>query len=289
MGITVEQVTKTFRSKAALKSISFEIPDGSIAALIGENGAGKSTLLHILAALQRPDSGKIEIDGSPPSQQQKWLSKIGFVDQEASIMASMSLKRHSGVARSINVKWNEEFLLSALEELSIPTDCPAKVLSGGQRQAAATLLAVAKEPKTLLLDEPLAALDPLMRRTLLGILLAYAYDNKVTVLLSTHLLSDIERTCDHIVLLKHGTVTLSQRTEQIIDCHRWVPNLAENKNFLTQKQETSFFEIGGNLLVCSDNEALFEQMGAKSASFEEIILARMGDLFQPKTAAAERR
>lgn len=281
-GIKVDQLTKSYGTKAALSSVTFEIAAGSVAALIGENGAGKSTLLRILAGLARHDSGTVQINGAAPTQRAAWLSQIGFVDQEASLIAASTLKRHSQIGKGVNLRWNEELLMQRLGRLGIPADRPVKVLSGGQRQAAATLLALAKEPSTLVLDEPLAALDPLMRRELLGILLSHAYDSGATVLLSSHLVNDLERACDHIVLLSKGSVALSERTEQILNTHYWIANSPRNKELL-QEQSGSFFSIetGGNLLLCTREEALLDQLDAKPAGLEEIILAKMADVRRP--------
>lgn len=277
MGIKVEQLSKSFRSRFALKSVTFEIPDGSVAALIGENGAGKSTLLHIMAGLVRADSGTLSVGSTPPTQEQGWLCEIGFVDQEASLIGSWPLEKHSKVAEGMNLKWNETKLMERLHQLNIPEDRPVKVLSGGQRQAAATLLALAKEPKTLLLDEPLASLDPLMRRELLGILLSHAYDNKATVLLSSHLVNDIERACDHVVLLSKGLVLLSQTTEHLLNNHRWSSNSVQNKELVEADPALYAIEVGSNLLVYSSEPKVFEQMETRSAGLEEIILARMAE------------
>ena len=200
-GIRVEAVTKTYRKNKALESVTFEIHKGAVAALVGENGAGKSTLLHILAGMVRPDCGVVEVNGSAPTQDWKWLSQIGFVDQDASLQGGMTLSRYSKMGKDLNVIWNEELLTSRCDQLKIQIDRAIRQLSGGQRHSAAVLLALAKEPEVMLLDEPLASLDPISRRTLLGILLSHAYDKATTILLSSHLVSDLERSCDHLVLL----------------------------------------------------------------------------------------
>ena len=147
--IRVEALSKTYRQNKALNSMTFEIQKGAVAALVGENGAGKSTLLHILAGLIRPDSGVVEVNGSAPTQDCKWLSGIGFVDQDASLQAGMTLSRYSKMGKDLNLLWNEEVLLAGCDQLKIPIDRAIKQLSGGQRHSVAVLLALAKEPEVM--------------------------------------------------------------------------------------------------------------------------------------------
>ena len=276
--IRVEAVTKTYRKNKALESVTFEIHKGAVAALVGENGAGKSTLLHILAGLVRPDSGVAEVSISAPIQDWKWLSRIGFVDQDASLQGGMTLSRYSMMGKDLNALWNEKLLLDRCDQLKIPIDRAIKQLSGGQRHSAAVLLALAKEPEVMLLDEPLASLDPISRRTLLGILLSHGYDKSMTILLSSHLVSDLERSCDHLVLLSRGSVVLSKPTEQILGTHYWITNSEKNLELIRQMcdAETDYMiELDSQLLLSTANNEVVNLLGAKPAGLEEIVIARM--------------
>lgn len=276
--IRVEAVTKTYRHTKALNSVTFEIQKGSVAALVGENGAGKSTLLHILAGLTRPDSGVVEVNRSAPTQDWKWLSCIGFVDQDASLQGGMTLTRCSKMGKDLNLIWNEDLLLAGCEQLKIPLDRAIKQLSGGQRHSVAVLLALAKEPEVMLLDEPLASLDPISRRTLLGILLSHAYDKSMTILLSSHLVSDLERSCDHLVLLSRGSLVMSKPTEEILETHYWIINSDKNLELIRQvcDAETDYvIELDSQILLSTANREIVDLLGAKPAGLEEIIIARM--------------
>ena len=276
--IWVEAVTKNYRHTKALNSVTFEIQKGSVAALVGENGAGKSTLLHILAGLTRPDSGVVEVNGSAPTQDWKWLSCIGFVDQDASLQGGMTLTRCSKMGKDLNLIWNEDLLLAGCEQLKIPLDRAIKQLSGGQRHSVAVLLALAKEPEVMLLDEPLASLDPISRRTLLGILLSHAYDKSMTILLSSHLVSDLERSCDHLVLLSRGSVVLSKPTDEILETHYWTTSSDKNLELIRQMcdAETDYvIELDSQILLSTANHEIVDLLGAKPAGLEEIIIARM--------------
>lgn len=284
--ISVRGLTRTYKNNTALDSITFEIQKGSVAALVGKNGAGKSTLLHILAGLARPNSGKIEVNGSPPSQNWTWLSQIGFVDQIASLPNGMTLKKLSEMGRDLNTTWNEGDLFERSEQLEIPLDHSVNQLSGGQKHAAAVLLALAKEPAVLLLDEPLAAVDPVTRRSLLGILLSHTYDKGATILLSSHLLGDLERSCDHLLLLSKGSVLLSQDTEELLDTHFWVANSDDNQALIRQLVDSPseyLIELNTRLLICTANKSLVSLLQSKPAGLEEIVIARMtGSVSYPK-------
>ncbi len=292
VAIRVEAVTKTYRRNRALDSVTFEIQKGAVAALVGENGAGKSTLLHILAGLVRPDSGVTEVSGLAPTQDWKWLSRIGFVDQDASLQGGMTLSRYSKMGKDLNALWNEDLLLARCDQLKIPSGRPIKQLSGGQRHVVAVLLALAKEPEVMLLDEPLASLDPISRRRLLGILLSHAYDKSTTILLSSHLVSDLERSCDYLVLLSGGSVIMSKPTDEILGTHYWITNSDKNLELIRQMcdAETDYMiELDSQILLNTANHEIVDLAGAKPAGLEEIVIARMsGTSVFPRQAQSER-
>ncbi|NNN18747.1 MAG: ABC transporter ATP-binding protein [Acidimicrobiaceae bacterium] len=290
--IRAEAVTKTYRQNKALDSVTFEIQKGAVAALVGENGAGKSTLLHILAGLVRPDSGATEVSGSAPSQDWNWLSRIGFVDQDASLQGGMTPGGYSKMGKDLNVLWNDDLLLARCDQLKIPSGRPIKQLSGGQRHVVAVLLALAKEPEVMLLDEPLASLDPISRRTLLGTLLSHAYDKSTTILLSSHLVSDLERSCDYLVLLSGGSLVLSKPTDEILGTHYWITNSDKNLELIRQMchLETDYMiELDSQILLSTTNHELATLAGAKPAGLEEIVIARMsGSPVFPGQARSEK-
>ena len=290
--IRVEGVTKTYRQNKALESVSFEVHKGAVAALVGENGAGKSTLLHILAGLVRPDSGVTEVSGSAPTQDWKWLSRIGFVDQDASLQGGITLSRYSKMGKDLNAIWNEELLLAGYDQLKIPSGRPIKQLSRGQRHVVAVLLTLAKEPEVMLLDEPLASLDPISRRTLLGILLSHAYDQSTTILLSSHLVSDLERSCDYLVLLSGGSVVLSKPTDAILGTHYWITSSEKNLELIRQMcdAETDYMiELDSQILLSTTNHEIVNLAYAKPAGLEEIVIARMsGSPVFPRQAQSEK-
>lgn len=275
--ITTENLTKSYGPSKALHSVTFEVPKGAIAALVGRNGAGKSTLLGILAGLVRIDSGSVEVNGSEPSQDWHWLSTIAFVDQEASLNTSVSLEKLSRIHRDLNITWKSDLLFERCEQLQIPVKPRVRELSVGQRHSAAVLLALAKEPEVLLLDEPLSSMDVVTRRALLGIILSHCFDSGSTVLLSSHLLGDLERSCDHILLLAKQRVALSQPTEEILSTYFWMANSPENLELLNQRAVSSYsvYNSDARLLVHATDPDLKDALHLTPAGLEEIVATLM--------------
>src|SRR5487761_1020125 len=189
-------LTKRYRRVTALNDCTISVPEGRISALVGPNGAGKTTLLRLHAVL-----------GGTPRQDPAYLAEIGFLAQEAPLYRRRTAEDHIGIGAHLNPRWDGESVRERLGGLKIPLDQPVGTLSGGQRAQVALALTLAKRPRLLLLDEPLAALDPLARRNFLAVLAeaaAVRVDEEtsgLTIVLSSHLIADIERVCDHLILL----------------------------------------------------------------------------------------
>ncbi|HYL71748.1 MAG TPA: ABC transporter ATP-binding protein [Candidatus Dormibacteraeota bacterium] len=205
----------------ALRDCSMSIPRGSVAALVGPNGAGKTTLLEIAVGLLDPTEGELRIlSESVRGQTTALLAQIGFVAQDAPLYRSFSVADMLRFGRHTNRTWDDALARERLRRLDIPLDRPCGQLSGGQQAQVALTVAVAKRPQLLLLDEPVARLDPLARREFLESLMEIVSEGDVTVLLSSHMISDLERVCDHLVLLQDGHVALAGATDALIAGHR---------------------------------------------------------------------
>ena len=212
---------KRFGNQWALRECSLSLPAGSVAALVGPNGAGKSTLLHLAVGLISPTVGEITILGdSPFHHPERALARVGFVAQDHPLYRRFTVADMLHFGRKLNPKWDEPFARSRLDRLGIPLDRPTGKLSGGQQAQVALVLALAKRPDLVLLDEPLASLDPLARREFLQTLMEAAAEHGLTVLLSSHNLSDLERVCDYLVLIAGGRVQLAGDVERIIAVHK---------------------------------------------------------------------
>src|ERR1700729_1844694 len=184
-------LSKRYRKVTALSEATVTVPEGRISALIGPNGAGKTTLLRLLAGLARPTGGEVAVLGSSPRQAPAFLADVGFLAQEIPLYRRLSAEDHIGVGAHLNQRWDGEGARSRLLALKVPLDRAVSTLSGGQRAQCGLSLALAKRPQLLLLDEPVAALDPLARREFLSTLSEAVTDGDVSVMLSSHLVHDL--------------------------------------------------------------------------------------------------
>ncbi|MFD5315986.1 ABC transporter ATP-binding protein [Streptomyces sp. NPDC127098] len=218
--LEMDAVGKRHGRAWALRDCSLRLPAGRIAALVGPNGAGKSTLLHLAVGLSRPDAGHVRVFGRDPRGDTDTLAEIGFVAQDTPLYREFTADELITMGARLNRRWDADLVRDRLAAVSIPTGKPVGSLSGGQRAQVALGLALAKRPRLLLLDEPAAALDPLARHEFMGALMDAVAETGTTVLLSSHLLADLERVCDHLVLLQTAHVQLTGAVDELLAEHR---------------------------------------------------------------------
>ena len=215
---------KRYRRRIALEGCEFQLPAGRICALVGANGAGKSTLLTLAAGLLTPTWGRIEVFGTPPDARDT-RPLIGFLSQERPLFPRMTAEEHLRMGLELNPRWNQDVAERALGE--IPLYDPVETLSGGQRARLALTLVLGKQPDLLLLDEPMAQLDPLARHEMTSAIMADAAERGTTVVISSHALAEIEPVCDHLLLMDDGQILLAGDTEELIACHTMVTAAVE--------------------------------------------------------------
>jgi ABC-2 type transport system ATP-binding protein len=220
-------LVKRYRRVTALSDCTISVPEGRISALVGPNGAGKTTLLRLLTGLATPTAGRATVLGATPRQDPGYLAEIGFLAQDIPLYRRLTAQDHIGIGAHLNPRWDGESVRARLSGLRIPLDQRVGTLSGGQRAQVALALTLAKRPRVLLLDEPLAALDPLARQNFLAALAeaaAVERDGEVggglTIVLSSHLIADIERVCDHLILLADSRVQLCGDIDTLLAEHR---------------------------------------------------------------------
>jgi ABC-2 type transport system ATP-binding protein len=205
----------------ALRDCSLALPAGSVTALVGPNGAGKTTLLHLAAGLRRPTTGTVSVYGHAPwGEPAAVLPRIGFVAQEHPLYRGFTVAEMLRLGRTLNPRWDGDLATSRLARLGIPLGKRVGALSGGQQAQVALVMALAKRPDLLLLDEPLASLDPLARREFVGLLAESVADTGATVLLSSHIITELERVCDRLILLAGGATQLDGDIEAIVAAHQ---------------------------------------------------------------------
>ncbi|HEX6686928.1 MAG TPA: ABC transporter ATP-binding protein [Candidatus Limnocylindrales bacterium] len=218
--LEASQLGKRYAKQWALRECSLRLPAGRIAALVGPNGAGKSTLLHMAVGLLRPDAGSIRIFGQDPHDNTAVLAGIGFVAQDTPLYGDFTAKELITAGSKINRRWDSELVRQRLAQVGIPLGKAVGKLSGGQRAQVALALALAKRPRLLLLDEPAASLDPLARKEFLQSLMGSVAESGTSVLLSSHLLADLERVCDYVIVLNSGRVRLADAVDDLIGEHK---------------------------------------------------------------------
>jgi len=214
-------LNKSYGRKWALRDCTLQIPIGCIAGLIGPNGAGKTTLLHLITGLLAPSNGAITVLGHTPGKDMKQLlPRIGFVSQEHPLYKTFTVKEMLMVGQKLNHTWHQEQALQRLERLNIPLHQQTGKLSGGQQAQVALILALAKQPEFLILDEPVASLDPIARREFQQTLLDAVAEHGMTVLISSHNIADLERFCDYLVIMSTSRVQFATRVDSVMQSHK---------------------------------------------------------------------
>jgi ABC-2 type transport system ATP-binding protein len=214
-------LSKRFRKKVALDSVDLSVPAGSITALVGPNGAGKTTLIRVCMAFERPNAGRVEVDGVDPwRHRSEALRRVGYVPQTPAVYRGLSVEDHLAMARSLHSGFDADYARRRLDQLGIPLDQRADTLSGGQGAQLGLAIALGTRAKVLLLDEPLANLDPLARREFIQVLLDAVRAEGSTALLSSHIVTDVEDACDRLAILGGGKVKLDCLLEEARRNHR---------------------------------------------------------------------
>jgi ABC-2 type transport system ATP-binding protein len=211
---------KRYGTAWALRGCSLAIPAGHVVGLVGPNGAGKSTLLNLAAGLVPPSEGTITVLGGQPPGSPAALDGIAFVAQDMPLYKNLSAADMLHLTRNLNRHFDQRYAQTRLADLGIPLGRRAGKLSGGQQAQLALTLALARRPRLLVLDEPVAMLDPIARHDFMATVLAAAADEGVSVLLSSHVLTELERTVDYLVLLSRGQVQLAGEVDDLLANHR---------------------------------------------------------------------
>ena len=221
--LETEGLSKRYGRTTALTDCTLRIPAGRVVGLVGPNGAGKSTLLGLACGLIAPTSGRIEVLGNRPAASAAQLARVGFVAQDAPIYSSLSVADHLRLGARLNPRWDMSLARRRIQRLGLDPAQKAGRLSGGQRAQLALTVAAAKRAELLILDEPVASLDPLARSAFLRDLLDFVAELGVSVVLSSHLLGDLERVCDHLIVLAASRVQLAGDVADLLAVHHRVP------------------------------------------------------------------
>ncbi len=271
---------KRYGSNWALHDCDLSIPPGSVSALVGPNGAGKTTLLQLAVGLIAPSSGTISVLGQDPRREPLGvLPHVGFVAQDHPLPKRFTIGETLRVGRELNPSWDDDVAERRIDELGLSLRQRVGTLSGGQQAQVALTLALAKQPQVLLLDEPVASLDPLARREFLNGVLRAVTESGITILLSSHIVADLERICDRLVILAAGRTQLVGPIDEILADHRLLTGPRTDGASVARVHEVireSHTERQTTLLVRADGHVYDARWEMHEVDLEEIVLAYLG-------------
>jgi ABC-2 type transport system ATP-binding protein len=276
--LQAEGLTKRYGRRTALSDCTISIPSGRVVGLVGPNGAGKTTLLQIAVGMLAPTTGSISVLGGLPAADESQLARVGFVAQDNPTYAHLSVADHLRFGAHLNPRWDQRIADERIAKLGLDPAQKAGKLSGGQRAQLALTLAVAKRPELLVLDEPVASLDPLARREFLRSLMAFVADSQASVILSSHLVSDLERVCDYLIVLVDSRVRVAGDVEDILATHARITGPRRDPAELPDKVEVieeSHTDRQSTLTVRFDAPIADPAWTVEQLNLEDLVLAYM--------------
>jgi len=267
---------KRYGNAWALRDCTLAIPEGHLVGLVGPNGAGKSTLMNLLAGLSVPTAGTVTVLGGRPAGSPAALDGIAFMAQDAPLYKHFSAGDMIHLTRNLNRQFDEAYARQRLDGLGIPLKKTSGKLSGGQQAQLALTLALARRPRMLILDEPLAALDPLAREDFMTTVMTAMTDNGVSVLLSSHALAELERIADYLIVLGAGEVRIAGEADDLVDSHQVLSGPAAAADAYAARLavvQDRRAAAQAHLLVRSSDQPVPPGWEAHPVSLEELVMA----------------
>jgi ABC-2 type transport system ATP-binding protein len=276
--VEAQDLSKRYGRRTALDGCTLSVPEGRVVGLVGPNGAGKTTLLHLAVGLLAPTSGSIEVLGAAPAASAAQLGRVGFVAQNTPIYESLTVADHLRLGAWLNPGWDADQAETRIDELGLDPTQRGGDLSGGQRAQLALTLAIAKQPELLILDEPVASLDPLARREFLQHLMAAVSEHGISVILSSHLVADLERVCDYLIVLCGSRVQVTGDVESLLASHVRVSGPRRDATSLPANLitiEESHTDRQSTFVVRADGPILDPAWTVEQLNLEDLVLAYM--------------
>ena len=270
---------KKYGRRWALSDCTLSIPVGRVVGLVGPNGAGKTTLLSLATGMLEPTTGTIRVLGGAPCSGPQQLARVGYVAQDTPTYAGLSVADHLRLGAHLNPRWDADLAARRISQLGLVPTQKAGTLSGGQRAQLALTLAIAKRPELLILDEPIASLDPLARREFLQVLMETTAESQVSVIMSSHLVADLERIADYLVVLMGSRVQLAGDVDQLLASHQLLTGARRDPGALPPSQHVvteSHTDRQSTILVRSDEPVLDPTWTVSQIDLEDLVLAYMG-------------
>ena len=274
--IEASGLSKRYGSTWALRECTLAIPAGHVAALVGPNGAGKTTLLNLAVGLAEPSAGGVTVLGGLPPGSPAALDGIAFVAQDTPLYKNLSVADMLHLTRNLNRRFDQAAAEARLAELDIPLKRKAGRLSGGQQAQVALTLALARRPRLLVLDEPVAMLDPVARHDFMAMVLTAAAADGVSVVLSSHVLTELERVADYLILMSRGRVQVAGEVDDLLACHRMLTGPAAEADRYTERPvvQASRAAAQAHLLVrATADDPVPAGWEVHQVGLEELVLA----------------
>jgi ABC-2 type transport system ATP-binding protein len=277
--IQAQGLGKRYGRRWALTDCTLDIPAGRVVGLVGPNGAGKTTLLNLATGMLAPTSGSIKVLGGRPAANPAQLAKVGYVAQDSPTYAGLSVADHLRLGARLNPGWDAALARDRIGRLGLDPARKAGRLSGGQRAQLALTLGIAKRPQLLILDEPVAALDPLARREFLQSLMEAVAERELSVVLSSHLVSDLEWACDYLIVLVDSRVRVAGGVEDLLATHHRLSGPRRDPTRLPADQQViaaRHTDHQTTLIVRTDAPIHDPAWTVSQLSLEDLVLAYMG-------------
>jgi ABC-2 type transport system ATP-binding protein len=276
--IEAEGLGKRYRRQWALSDCTLSVPAGHVVGLVGLNGAGKTTLLSLATGMLAPTTGTIRVLGGRPAAGPEQLAKVGYLAQDAPVYVGLSVADHLKLGARLNPGWDDQLARRRIDQLDLDPGRKAGKLSGGQRAQLALTLALGKRPELLILDEPVASLDPLARREFLQDLMETVAEEQVNIVLSSHLISDLERVCDYLIVLADSRVQIAGPVDELLAAHHLLTGPRRDVSRLPAGMQVisgSHTDRQSTLLVRADGPVLDPAWTVSAVGMEDLVLAYM--------------
>lgn len=273
--LSTTNLGKLYKDNRALKNCTIDLPAGAVVALVGPNGAGKTTLLEIIAGLLLPSTGQVRLFEKTEPGSLEALQRMAFVAQNSPLNRNTKVKNSIRITELLNVTFDREYAFTRLDNLRVPLNRRIGQLSGGQKSQVALTLALARKPNLLLLDEPLSDLDPLAREQFLKDLMTNVATTGMSIMFSSHTISELEKVCDYLILIVGGEVRLCESIERIIETHKMI---ACTPGELEHREDIEIIErkLGSRFathLVRVNNPLSPTDLETQPSRLEDIVLA----------------
>ncbi len=270
---------KRYGHRWALADCTLSIPAGHVAGLVGPNGAGKTTLISLATGMLAPTTGTVEVLGNQPASDPDQLARVGYVAQDTPTYAGLSVADHLRLGAHLNPRWDAGLARRRIEQLGLDPKQKAGKLSGGQRAQLALTLAIAKRPELLIMDEPIASLDPRARHEFLQVLMNATAEQELSVVMSSHLVADLERVSDFLIVLVASRVRIDGEVDDLLATHhlltgprRAAASLPGSQQVITQ----SHTGRQSTFLIRSSEPIIDPSWTVEEVSLEDLVLAYMG-------------